>query len=146
MLACYLFVVLAGLAAGSSDTANGRPQDRYILVVDDDEDIRTTIQQILEEEGYQVLAAPNGEEALRLLALHPPPRLILLDLMMPVMDGARFKAKAAADPRLAAVPVVIISAGGGLANKAASMKAAGYLAKPIDLRTLMGTVEHWAGV
>ena len=133
-------------AEGRSESINGRPQDGYILVVDDDEDIRTTIQQILEEEGYQVVAAPNGEEALRLLAIHPPPRLILLDLMMPVMDGARFKARQAADPRLAAVPVVIISAGGGLAHKAASMKAAGYLAKPIDLRTLMGTVEHWVSL
>ena len=114
-------------------------------MVDDDEDIRTTIQQILEEEGYRVLAAPNGEEALRLLAAHPAPRLILLDLMMPVMDGARFKARLTAAPRLGAVPVVIISAGGGLAHKASLMKAAGYLAKPIDLRTLMGTVEHWAG-
>src|SRR5215207_3043427 len=84
----------------------------YILVVDDDEDIRVTIQQILEEEGYPALAAANGEEALRIIHSQPRrPRLVLLDLMMPVMDGQRFQAKLSEDPGLAAVPVVILSGG-----------------------------------
>ena len=116
--------------------------DGYILVVDDDEDIRTTIQQILEEEGYQALAAANGEEALQLIrARKQAPRLVLLDLMMPVMDGPHFCAKLGEDPLLAAVPVVIISAGGG---RGGNLKAAGYLTKPVDLRTLMATVKTFA--
>jgi CheY-like chemotaxis protein len=133
------------IASAEGIRAGSRKDAGYVLVVDDDEDIRTTIQQILEEEGYLVRAAANGEEALRILTESASlPRLILLDLMMPVMDGARFRTRQAADPRVADVPVVIISAGGGLAHKATLMKAAGYLAKPIDLRTLMGTVEHWS--
>lgn len=118
----------------------------YVLVVDDDEDIRLTLQQILEEEGFQVRSAANGQEALELLlASRESPRLILLDLMMPVMDGSRFRSRQIAEPRIADVPVIIISAGGGLSQKANVLRAAGYLAKPIDLRTLIGTVQRWVG-
>jgi two-component system chemotaxis response regulator CheY len=113
----------------------------YILVVDDDDDIRLTIQQILEEAGYPALGAANGEEALTIIHREPqPPRLVLLDLMMPVMDGPRFQAKLAEDPGLAAVPVVVISAGAS-SHRHAGVHAAGYLNKPVDLRTLMGTVR-----
>jgi CheY-like chemotaxis protein len=113
----------------------------YILVVDDDEDIRLTLQQILEEEGYPSLIAANGAEALDIIRSEPrQPRLVLLDLMMPVMDGARFQAKMAEDPQLAAVPVVVISAG-ATPHRQAGVHAAGYLSKPVDLRTLMGTIR-----
>ena len=113
----------------------------YILVVDDDEDIRLTLKQILEDEGYPALSAANGEEALHIIHREPrPPRLVLLDLMMPVMDGARFQAKLAEDPGLAAVPVVVISAGAS-PQRQAGVHAAGYLSKPVDLRTLMGTIR-----
>jgi CheY-like chemotaxis protein len=113
----------------------------YILVVDDDEDIRLTLQQILEEEGYPALSAANGEEALDIIHREPQlPRLVLLDMMMPVMDGPRFQAKLAEDPGLAGVPVVVISAG-GTSRAQTRMPAAGYLSKPVDLRTLMGTIR-----
>ena len=113
----------------------------YILVVDDDEDIRLTLQQILEEEGYPSLIAANGAEALDIIrSERRQPRLVLLDLMMPVMDGARFQAKMAEDPQLAAVPVVVISAG-ATPHRQAGVHAAGYLSKPVDLRTLMGTIR-----
>jgi CheY-like chemotaxis protein len=117
----------------------------YILVVDDDEDIRVTIQQILEEEGYATLAAANGEEALRVIRSQARrPRLVLLDVMMPVMDGPRFQAKLAEDPGLAAVPVVILSAGGHAPMRSGAGRAAGYLDKPVDLSTLIGTVRSLA--
>jgi CheY-like chemotaxis protein len=113
----------------------------YILVVDDDEDIRLTLQQILEEEGYPSLIAANGAEALDVIRREQRrPRLVLLDLMMPVMDGARFQAKLAEDPGLAAVPVVVISAG-AKPHRQSGAQAAGYLSKPVDLRTLMGTIR-----
>ena len=113
----------------------------YILVVDDDEDIRLTLQQILEDEGYPALSAANGLEALDVIRRQPRlPRLVLLDLMMPVMDGAPFQAKLAEDPGLASVPVVVISAG-ATPHRQAGVHAAGYLSKPVDLRTLMGTIR-----
>jgi CheY-like chemotaxis protein len=113
----------------------------YILVVDDDEDIRLTLQQILEEQGYPSLIAANGAEALEVIHRERRrPRLVLLDLMMPVMDGPRFQAKLAEDPGLAAVPVVVISAG-ATPQRQAGVHAAGYLSKPVDLRTLMGTIR-----
>jgi CheY-like chemotaxis protein len=113
----------------------------YILVVDDDEDIRLTLQQILEEEGYPSLIAANGAEALEVIRRERRhPRLVLLDLMMPIMDGARFQAKLAEDPGMAAVPVVVISAG-ATADRPVGVPAAGYLSKPVDLRTLMGTIR-----
>jgi CheY-like chemotaxis protein len=113
----------------------------YILVVDDDEDIRLTLQQILEDEGYPSLIAANGLEALNIIHREPAlPRLVLLDLMMPIMDGARFQAKLAEDPGLASVPVVVISAG-STPYRQAGVPAAGYLTKPVDLRTLMGTIR-----
>jgi CheY-like chemotaxis protein len=113
----------------------------YILVVDDDEDIRLTLQQILEDEGYPSLIAANGLEALDIIHREPElPRLVLLDLMMPIMDGARFQAKLAEDPGLASVPVVVISAG-STPYRQAGVPAAGYLTKPVDLRTLMGTIR-----
>ena len=70
-----------------------------------------------------------------------PPRLVLLDLMMPVMDGPRFQAKLAEDPGLAAVPVVVISPAGAWSAPPRRVHAAGYLNKPVDLRTLMGTIR-----
>jgi two-component system, chemotaxis family, chemotaxis protein CheY len=113
----------------------------YILVVDDDEDIRLTLQQILEEEGYPALTAANGEEALDVIRGESRRlRLVLLDLMMPIMDGARFQAKLAEDPGLAAVPVVVISAG-ATSNQHSGVRAVRYLSKPVDLRTLMGAIR-----
>src|SRR5687768_13520104 len=84
---------------------------RLILVVDDDIDIREAIQDTLEEEGFRVESAPDGAAALeRLRALPYEPCLVLLDLMMPVMDGWEFLAARKEDPRLASIPITVISA------------------------------------
>src|SRR5947207_15447872 len=85
------------------------PRD-YILIVEDDFDIREALTQILEDEGFQVRCASNGREALEVATSGPAPRLILLDLMMPVMNGWQFRAEQLKDPRLAEVPVLVISA------------------------------------
>lgn len=82
-----------------------------IVVVDDEDDIREAVQVVLEAEGYRTAAAANGQEALELLRRgEQPPCLILLDLMMPVMDGWEFLKEIAEEPRLLSIPVAIMSA------------------------------------
>ena len=83
-----------------------------ILVVDDDEDIRATLSDLLEDEGYVVVQAANGQDALDYLRGHPPPSLVLLDLMMPIMDGYRFRAEQKNDQALGSIPVVVMTARG----------------------------------
>jgi CheY-like chemotaxis protein len=102
-----------------------------ILVVDDDLDLRETLMSVLEDAGYDVIGAENGVEALAVLrGAGPAPCLIFLDLMMPVMDGATFRGEQLADPMLASIPVVVISAYQDVASHAARL-AAEHLAKPI---------------
>jgi CheY-like chemotaxis protein len=83
-----------------------------VMVVDDDDDIRETLAGLLEDEGYEAAAFGNGREALDALLGGMAPRVILLDLMMPVMDGAEFRRAQLADPKLAPIPVVLITAAG----------------------------------
>lgn len=115
-----------------------------ILVVEDDFDIRDTLAQILEAEGYDVAGAANGAEALDVLARQTPPALILLDLMMPVMNGWQFRAEQLKDPELASIPVVIISADSGVGQKAQAIGAADSLKKPVPLETLLSVVSRYA--
>jgi CheY-like chemotaxis protein len=81
-----------------------------ILVVDDDTDIRETVCLVLQEDGYCTAGASNGQEAIDWLHCELPPTVILLDLTMPIMDGCQFLAAKEADPSLATVPVVVMSA------------------------------------
>lgn len=82
-----------------------------VLVVDDDPDIRDTVAGLLEDHGFEVSTARHGMDALAQLRTLGPPDLILLDLLMPVMDGVEFiQALRAADGDLAKVPVVVVSA------------------------------------
>jgi CheY-like chemotaxis protein len=83
-----------------------------VMVVDDDDDIRETLVSLLEDEGYEVAAFPTGRDALDALQGGLGPQVILLDLMMPVMDGAEFRRAQLADPALASIPVVLITAAG----------------------------------
>jgi CheY-like chemotaxis protein len=113
----------------------------YILIVEDDFDIREALTQILEEEGYVVRGAANGREALDVANEGPAPKLILLDLMMPVMNGWQFRAEQLKDPKLASVPVLVISADPQVQPKAASLGVAGLLKKPIALDDLLQAVK-----
>lgn len=113
-----------------------------ILVVEDDIDISDAIVAALEDEGHSVLTAANGEEALELLgASAEVPRLILLDLMMPVMDGWQFRAAQRENPRLAGVPIVLLSADADVRDAAAQLGARGWLKKPVGLDALLHAVE-----
>jgi CheY-like chemotaxis protein len=119
------------------------PPAGYVLVVDDEPDIRDTAALLLEVSGIRAVTASDGREALRVLRTGPPPVVVLLDLRMPVMSGEEFLAERAADPALAVVPVVICSATaakdyhGGLAD------VAGYLHKPADPADLLATVRRF---
>lgn len=115
-----------------------------ILVVDDDTDIRETIIEILEENGFRALAASNGTEALAALrAMGEPPCLILLDLMMPIMDGRAFREAQQADPVLARIPVIILSAFRDSADTARELEATAFLPKPVSLQSLMNLVDTY---
>lgn len=115
--------------------------DHAILVVDDDDDIRELLAEVLRDEGYRVTTARNGSDALtQLRAGGTLPSLILLDLMMPVMNGFEFLAACRSDPALARIPVAVISAHGGLGPAERSAIAAPILRKPLALTTLLEVV------
>lgn len=115
-----------------------------VLVVDDDPDILATVRQILELEGYDVLPARNGVEALAVLEEHAP-LVIILDLMMPVMDGWEFRRRLLEHPA-AGTPVIIVSADRDIPRLATAIRADGYVAKPFDLTTLLSEVGRFAPV
>jgi two-component system chemotaxis response regulator CheY len=114
-----------------------------VLVVDDDPDILDAICDILEVEHYRVARARNGLEALDRVEQERP-AVILLDLMMPVMDGVTFAHALHARPQVADIPILVISADGNPA-RAASVGARGYLAKPFDIDALLGHIIALAG-
>lgn len=115
-----------------------------LLVVEDDEDIRSSLVQVLEEEGFAVSSAPNGRVALNALnaAPHDLPRLILLDMMMPVLDGHGFMGEQARVPDLARIPVLILSASGTVETMARppNLKTS-VLRKPFTLERLLAAVQ-----
>jgi two-component system, chemotaxis family, chemotaxis protein CheY len=114
-----------------------------VLVVDDDPDILDAICDILDGEGYRVVRARNGLEALQQLDGERP-AIILLDLMMPVMDGLAFAQALRARGLDREIPIVVISADGN-PQKAAAVGARGYLAKPFDIDALLAQVSGIAG-
>jgi serine/threonine protein kinase len=116
-----------------------------VLVVDDDPSVREALRMALEGEGYPVRCAANGLEGLQQLRAAPLPGLILLDLMMPVMDGWQFLHERQRDPRLAAVPVVVISAASTSLAQALALGAADCLQKPVGLDELTAKVRDRAG-
>ncbi|PCC73902.1 Response regulator receiver domain-containing protein [Nannocystis exedens] len=114
-----------------------------ILLVEDDADIRDVVAELLRGEGYDVHGAENGEQALAYLhEAEREPCLILLDLMMPVVDGWQVLARLRAQDRLLALPVVVMSAS---SPAAAPADVAAFVRKPIDLDLLLGLVRRYCG-
>lgn len=115
-----------------------------VLVVDDDEDIRDTVVLILQVDGYLVAAASDGGAALRWIESHGPPSMILLDMMMPGMNGEDFvHALRKLDCNLAQVPVVILTADTRAEEKAKTLGVQACLQKPVELRELEETVHRF---
>jgi signal transduction histidine kinase len=113
---------------------------KRILIVEDDAPIQEALAILLAEEGYQVVVAGDGEQALDRMETDALPDLILLDLRMPVMDGWEFRMAQRRDSRLATIPVVAISADGG--SHATAISAAAFLRKPLDTEQLLSTIER----
>lgn len=111
-----------------------------ILVVEDDDDIRDSIKELLEEEGYSIETASNGQQALARIKGAGAPQLILLDLMMPVMDGWQFQKELRQVPALARIPVIVISASKFSKER---MDADAFIPKPLDAGVLLETIESF---
>ena len=114
---------------------------KTILIVEDDHVISSTLAELLEDSGYGALTAYNGAEALLALRVHAKPGLILLDLMMPIMDGLQFREAQLADPAMYDIPVVVMSADVNMLEKRSKLSAKDYLRKPLDIYKLLDVIE-----
>lgn len=115
---------------------------KHILVVEDDLDIRGILTELLENSGYEVTEAVNGADALEKLKTDTSFNLILLDLMMPIMDGFEFRSQQKNDPRISKIPVVVMSADGQADEKTRRAEVNAYLKKPLDMHHFLATVAR----
>jgi CheY-like chemotaxis protein len=115
--------------------------NKFVLVVDDDQAIRESLCELLEDEGHRAIGAANGREALDILRRDDRPCVILLDIMMPVMDGPTFRAEQLKDPSLSTIPVAVITAAG--ASAAASLNPGALLLKPLSMDSVLQIVDRF---
>lgn len=113
----------------------------HIMVVEDDRDIRETVVEILAEHGYVVSGASDGLQAFELLTNSPKPDLVLLDLMMPHMNGFEFRERQLNSPEYSAIPIVVLSADGNVSDKATKLGAAAFVRKPVKIQPLLDLIE-----
>ncbi len=118
------------------------PHRKTVLIAEDNDDIRETLENALTLGGYNVQTARNGREALRRLKGRAEPTLVLLDLMMPIMNGLEFLRAQNADPELLQHPVVVLSAMELVSNEMTQSTRA-VLTKPISLKLLLDTVDRF---
>ena len=117
-----------------------------ILTIDDDEDIRTTLCDLLKLEGYETVWAKNGLVALdylRSVSESELPDLVLLDHEMPVMNGESFLQEKKKDPKLAKIPVVMMTAGRNLMNALERVQPGAFMTKPMDFDTVVQMVKNY---
>ena len=125
---------------------SGGPDAGYVLVVDDEEDICQLLGQLLMLEGYEVLTARSGSTALTCLRANPQAaRLILLDLMMPGMNGWQFRTEQLSDPTLATIPVVVMTGAGMKDEDMAALGSCEVLLKPVNVDTLFERIKRYCG-
>ena len=114
-----------------------------ILVVEDDSDLRQSLAEVLEDEGCEVACAKDGRDALHQLEACVVPAAILLDLTMPGMDGWEFRSRQRTDPRLAAIPTIVISAAfGNDPRNVSTLAPDAFLSKPFDLVSLIDALKR----
>jgi CheY-like chemotaxis protein len=116
---------------------------QYILVVDDDDDFREALCEVLQEAGYPAQEAENGEVALQRMAVEAP-GIVLLDLKMPVLDGWGVMERMRQDPRTAAIPILILSAY-GFEWESELLGAQGYVPKSVGIQEILEHVRRAAG-
>jgi CheY-like chemotaxis protein len=120
----------------------GRMGAGTVLVVDDDDDLRETVEVLLRAHGHHVATAASGLEALAWLQHRADDTcMVLLDLMMPGMDGFTLRSTMSADPRLSPIPVVVVTGAGVLAIQRRDELPEDVLHKPLDLSALLGAVR-----
>ena len=119
-----------------------------VLIVDDDDETRISVAEVLEEAGYHTLTAGDGLAALELLRREPRrhPSLILLDLKMPKMDARAFRKEQERDPALKDIAVIVFSADDDVAEVAEQLRVCGHLHKPLGVKDLLHAVAHCASV
>lgn len=117
---------------------------KKILIVEDDNSIRELLVELLQSEGYEVASAVNGLEGLKYLQNNENPNLILVDLMMPVMDGYTFRTEQVKNPKWSKIPVVVMSAEANAKEKMKSYNITAFLSKPVELDTILKTVEQYS--
>jgi CheY-like chemotaxis protein len=131
---------------GDDDPSSGqaRPQGPgRVLIIDDEPDVRELFQDILKGAGFDAVVAESGAEGLAVLRSDPQIRVVLLDLLMPEMDGWRFRHHQLSHPQFAAIPTVIVT-GAPLASAAhEQLQAAAYLSKPVPREQLIGAVAKY---
>jgi CheY-like chemotaxis protein len=110
-----------------------------ILIVDDDDDVRDACVSVLGDEGYTTRTAKNGQQALDLLRHDLHPAVILLDLMMPEMNGFEFRTRQLADPAIADVPVVVLTAA-TMSDRVRALRPDACITKPFELDELLDAV------
>jgi CheY-like chemotaxis protein len=121
-----------------------RPGGKHVLLIDDDPLTRAALSLVLDADGFSVAEAADGGEALGLLLDGgPAPDLIVLDLIMPGMDGLAFRRRQLQEPRLASIPVVVFSAAADAALRAADLGVAACLQKPLDPDVLLDAVRRY---
>ena len=120
------------------------PCPKTVAIIEDDIGIRDTLAEVLEDEGYRVVAADHGRDALeRLEREAEAPCVILLDLMMPVMDGWAFREAQKRHPVLAPVPIIVMTADPRAKDKAAALGAQTHMGKPLDLEQLLRAIHQY---
>jgi two-component system, chemotaxis family, chemotaxis protein CheY len=116
---------------------------RRLLLIEDDESMHEVLRALLESEGYEVIGAADGHEALDRLRGGAAPSLIVLDLMLPRMDGFEFRARQRANPAWADIPVVVYSGMDRLADRVRVLEPSAWFPKPVDPESLLGAIEKF---
>jgi len=120
---------------------NSKP---YIMIVEDAADIREALGSLYKSEGFEVVLASDGRDALvKLRSRLDLPALILLDLMMPGMDGFEFRAEQESDTRLSNIPVVLMTADANAKEKSIKAGVNGYIKKPVEIDVLLAVAEKY---
>jgi CheY-like chemotaxis protein len=127
------------MVASAPDAAAVRADARPILIVDDDASVRRTIARFFTSEGFTVIEAENGQEALSYLRGGGDAAVIVLDLRMPVMDGWTFRREQRLDPRLVHIPVIVLS--GADADGVPELDALAAFEKPVSLLQIVNLVK-----
>jgi two-component system, chemotaxis family, chemotaxis protein CheY len=129
---------------GTSRAPSPEGARHAVMIVDDDDAIREALEDVLRDEGYEVVGVSDGQQALDYLHAEKRPQAILVDLWMPVMDGWKFIEALLDDPRFSRIPLVVLTAARG--QRARDLRVAEVLTKPVQLQQVLGALERLTGV